>query len=143
MALARPLQDLPDLLAVAKDVADRAVGAVLGLANRLAVGIGEDVLLLDDVPAGLRQLVDPVQFHARTPPAGAGQGKALIAKGKSRRARKEERKALTRPGRALRAMDGGRGSEEVLLGRKSGCVVVFRLVDRKFLARRCHPDEDL
>ena len=67
------LQDLPDLLAVAKNVADGAVGALLGLPDCLGVGMGEDVFLLDDDAAPLRQLVYAIQLHSCAPPPDAGQ----------------------------------------------------------------------
>ena len=53
---ARSLPDLADPLAVARDVADRTVVAVLGLLDRGAVGGREDVLALDDGPAHLASL---------------------------------------------------------------------------------------
>jgi hypothetical protein len=59
---------LADRLAIVEDVADRAVGTVLGLLDRFGVGLGEDVLLLDDRATALHQLVDPVQLHAESPP---------------------------------------------------------------------------
>jgi hypothetical protein len=60
------LEDLPHGLAVANHVADRAIVTLLGLLDRVAVGPGEDVLLLDDDAVRLGQLVDPVQFHHPT-----------------------------------------------------------------------------
>ena len=63
----RSLEYLPDPLAVARHVADRAVGAVLGLPHRLAVGRGEDVLFLDHDAARLGELVDPIHFHVTAP----------------------------------------------------------------------------
>src|SRR5205814_4580677 len=61
------LKNLADRLAVALDVADRAVRAVRGLLHSLGVGRRQDVLLLDDDAAALGQLVDSVQFHRERP----------------------------------------------------------------------------
>src|SRR6185369_2091500 len=77
------LKDLPDRFAVAQDVADGAVVAALGLFDRLPVGTGEDVLLLDDDAAGLGQLVHAVQLHATSPGFESGQGRGSVLKGKS------------------------------------------------------------
>jgi len=75
---------------------------------------------LTTCPPGFVSLSTRYSFMRPLPPLAEGQGKALIAKGKSRRARKKEGKALTRPGRALRAMDRGGGSRGGLIGTRVG-----------------------
>ena len=62
------LDDRADLLAVAQDVTDRAIVAVGGVLDRLAVVARQHVLLLDDDATRLGQLVDSIEFH-RTLPA--------------------------------------------------------------------------
>src|SRR4051812_18883631 len=63
----RLLEDLADLLAIAQNVADRAVVAGFRLRDRLPVRYGEDVLLLDDRSAPPGELVDAIQLHVPGP----------------------------------------------------------------------------
>ena len=51
------------MLAVTKHVTDRAVIAFLGSSQGLSIGRGEHVFLLENGPAGLCDLVDPIKLH--------------------------------------------------------------------------------
>src|ERR1044072_8387455 len=53
-----------DLAPFVPHLADRAILVRLGARHRLAMVGGEDVLLLDDRAARLRDLVDPIMLHA-------------------------------------------------------------------------------
>lgn len=57
--------DLPNLVAVPKNVADRTVVTVARLLHGFSVALCQDVLLLDESATGSCQLVDSVEFHAR------------------------------------------------------------------------------
>ena len=64
------LKDLADAFAVAGDVTDGAVVAILRLPHRGAITVGEDVLALEYGAAPLGKLVDPVKLHCLTPARG-------------------------------------------------------------------------
>ena len=60
-----------------KHLANRAVRAFGGSLHRFPVRTGEDIPLLDDDPAGLGQLVDPVSFTEASPEPAASLATAI------------------------------------------------------------------
>lgn len=55
--------DRTDVLAIAQDITRGAIRAVLRRLHGVSIGRCEHVLLLENRPAGVRHLVDPVKFH--------------------------------------------------------------------------------